>query len=625
MNVPFFKFKNKIEFNPPINFTIVVLLNLLFFSFYFLFVIFSDSISHFGAHPDIKNLTPWICNSLGENDGIELYVMMLAMPLYLFLGYIISKKTTIKLAFLSTKWTPLLYIFFIGIIFTFHFFITEKPHVKEIIVFIFVSIILSSCAIKLAQQTFTKWTKIVLVIISFFSLSIIGLFINTPPSIFDYGYYIGPASKILAGEKFGSFYMQYNIFGTSLFVLMQKLNLQLHQIFIVFIFIFSFWMFLYSRAATILFQNKSYVYLFLVTLFIVRCLTISVGPVSIPQVSPIRMDLWVPLIIILSRFGFTSTITASAFSICYLGDDVFGFMYLTLYTLTIIIIFLSKYFKQHNGFSFKIILPLLPIILALVIHIIIFKTLTSPSGKIYSDFHIGFLPILKNSSFWFIAWLLPICLYILTINKKNQLLHLFIFGIACVQLTYFFGRSHDHNLLNISGIFVFILFLTLDSLYTHSSKNKYLLYVTILLIAAVNVNYYSPIKDKWAIAIQKIKTHSILEPNPIEKQLAIQGNYLTSFGTDKILIVSDIDSYVNYRLGYRQVGYFSPFCANIFIDQTTTFLTNQLNNGYRLIIYPCACNELEKDIPLLNNSKNKQRFVVNPLKYGLMEITLANN
>lgn len=626
MKLQVFDSGNRIDFKHPINFTAVFFLNLLFGLFYLLFFVFADSIHSIGLNNNIQNITPWLRHWMEENDGIELYVMMLAMPVYLVVGYLISKNNNITLGFPNNKWIPVIYVAVIAVIFSVNYLITDHPqYFKHIGIIFFVVSGLSVTSVKLSQLVLSGWSRILLLLLFFIVLSATVLLISNSASVFDCGFYIGPANKILAGENLGSFYMQYNMLGTLLFVLMQKSGLQLHEMLLVLVFIFSFWIYLYQRAAVALFNNRSFVFLFLVALILVRCLAIWGGPVSIPQVSPIRMDLWVPLIIVLMRFGFNSIFTASAFSICYLADDVFGFMYMVLYAVNFIVINLTLFKEDYLKFVRTTIIYLIPVMIVLILHFLIFGSISSSSGKIYSEFHIGFLPISMTSSFWFIAWLLPVCLYILIRSKKDQMIHFFIVGIACIELTYFFGRSHDHNLLNISGIFIFILFLTLDSLYTASFNNKRILYATILLIGALGINYSSSIMEKWNIAVAKINSNSVTEPNPVEKELALQGNYLKTFGTDKILVVSDIDSYINYRLGYHQIGYFSPFCTNLFIDQTAVFLKVQMSKGYRLIIFPGIWNKFENDIQALNGSLNNERFIVMPLEHGLSEIKLVSN
>jgi len=617
---------NKQFFDEDLKFnsTQIFFLHVLFIIFYVLFNALSATIYHIEANPDIHNINPWLSEYLKDNDGIELYVLTLAMPAYLLLGLFIVEKINFRLKYLSIIGIRLFYFLLVCLFFS-SAFLKATHHLKIdidniLIVFLLVSAI-SISIIKLSKRSLPFWSKLLLLFSFLIFLFLLGLLINSPPSIFDYSYYIGPANKIIDGEKLGTFYMQYNVFGTYLFVLMQKFDLRVHEMFVVLILIFSLWIFLYRKTALLLFQNKTYVFLFLFTLIIIRCVAISGGPVSIPQVSAIRMDLWVPVLLVLLIYGFESSVTASAFSICYLLDDVFGFMYLTLYVLMLFMLFIKR---GAGSFHFRQLLILLPIILSFIIHFLVFGSISSPAGKMYSNLHLGFMPVSKFSSFWLIALLLTMCLYVLYQSRKNQITHLFILGIACIQLTYFFGRSHEHNLLNISGIFIFILFLTLDRLYTHSYRNKNILNATIILIIGIGLNYSSDIDGKWHMALRKIRTLSFVEPDPHEKELAITGNYLKSFETDKIIILSEADGYINYRLGYQQIGYFSPFFANVFTDETVAFLKYQLNQGYRLIVYPVLYDKLAADILSFNNVNNKEQFVANPLPYKLSEITLVS-
>ncbi|MDP1728148.1 MAG: hypothetical protein Q8M15_15280 [Bacteroidota bacterium] len=619
----------KIFFDGDLKFSIthLFLLNLLFVVFYSVFILLSDTIHTSGLYTAKQNIVPWLSYWMDTVDGIELNVMTLAMPVYLGIGLLITKKIYFNTNFLRNVWIQILCLLSVTAFFIFRFITYENSlFTDNILVVLFITLFLSLGIIRLNKISLPNGFKPVLLFIFFAFLCVVGLLINSPASVFDYSYYIGPANKILQGEMPGTFYMQYNLAGTYLFSWMQLLHLKLHEMQIVLIFIFAFWILLYRKAALDLFHSKTYAFLFVFVLIIVRCFAISDGPVSIPQVSVIRLDLWVPLLLAVVGFGFNSWKTAAAFSAMYLADDIFGLMYLGLYIFILFIDFLNPFFteKKHILFPEKIKL-LLPVLIALMVHYIIFGSFGSASGKMYSNLHLGFLPISKYSSFWIIAWLLPICFYILNKTIKNKPLIFFIIGVTCIQLIYFFGRSHDHNLLNISGIFVFILFLTLDLLYTHSLSKKNMLFVTLILIACIGINYSTAIKGKWNLALNKIQTHTIFEPNPIENELAVKGAYLKSLKYDKIMIISEADSYLNYRLGYPQTGYFSPFCANVFIDETSAFLKNQLNSGYHLIVFPVVDNKLAVGILSLNKAVNREQFVASALKYGLVEVKWTGN
>ncbi len=603
------------------------ILTLLFVFFYLLFILLSPFIHTAGTQAEIHTITPWLQPWLSIQDGIELYVMTFFMPLYLLSGFLITRRSIPEIKLLSDKRIHAFFGFVILSAFIANYFWKEHPEsFKHYLIIFFLCLLPALIIIRFSGRKFSLFQKSALFILFFLFLVLIGFAVNNPPHIFDYSYYIGPANKILQGEMPGSFYMQYNLLGTYLFALMQKMNLGINGMFTVLVLIFSFWIVLYAKAGSLFFRNKAYTGLFVLTLVLVRCLAISEGPLSQPQVSTLRMDLWVPLLIILYRFGFTSIYTATAFSLCYLADDVFGLLYLLLYLFTLSVILLSSLLKPKSvSGRINPWLGLFPVCAAFLIHYLLFHGFFSPASLIYSNIHIGFMPISLTSSFWFVAFLLPIGLYLLSQDKKNILVTLFIFAIACIQLTYFFGRSHDHNLLNISGIFIFILFLTLDRLSSSFSGGLSKPFIaTVCMIVLIGFNYASSVSEKINLAEYKIKRHSLIETHPTDDYISLTRNYIKSLSEDRIIFLSEIDAYLNYRLGYRQEGYFSPFCANLYAGETVDFLNNELSHGYRLIVYPVENSNLAEEICALNQSpfmiSNTRQFRLIPLKYGLMEI-----
>jgi hypothetical protein len=204
------------------------------------------------------------------------------------------------------------------------------------------------------------------------------------------------------------------------------------------------------------------------------------------------------------------------------------------------------------------------------------------------------------------------------------LIYLFILGIACIQLTYFFGRSDEHNLRNISGIIVFILFLTIDTIYSLSSRKKAIILATVLFVGGIAANFSSTIIDKVNLSLSKIKSGKLIEPDPVEKQLAMQGNYLKSIDPEKIIVLSVFDSYIIYRLGYRQIGYFSPFYANYSGSQTISFLKDHFKKGYRMIIFQSSPYTFEDEVGPLNNNpamiRDKVKFILDSKKLSTLEL-----
>lgn len=586
------------------------LLTLLFLLFYALFLAFAPYI-HQQKTIDTSTINPWVAVWMTETDGKEFFVMTLAFPVYLLAAYFIGTRLQPIIGFLSNKRLHYLYFITVALVFIINFIFKENVKLITILIIVLAVWILTHVILYLSTLHFSRWfvSGVLLVL-----LSLISLLVNTPPSIFDYGFLIGPANKILQGETPGTFYMQYNALSTFFVALLQLFKLDIHFIFAAFAFVFAIWILLYQRLVHQVFEHTKIATLFILALIIVRCFAVSDGPINQPQVSPLRMDLWVPLVLIVIRFGFQSAVTALCFSLMYLADDVFGLMYLGLY----LCIWTAENIFNKNFFSIKKLVFVIPVLLVLLIHWCLFHSISSASGKIYASLHIGFLPISPSSSFWFIAWFIPLCLLILMSSGKQKTLVAFAFGVVCIQLSYFFGRSHDNNLLNISGIFVFVLFWTFDVLYA-SAKNKVSLNWLILLLACITVNYRTAIVEKWELAVSKIHNDTLFKANPIDVEISEKQKILQSLNTNKVLIISAYDCYVNYRMGYQQLGYFSPFAAHIYVDETVYFLREHIKMGYRVIIFPSSRYQMATDILALS-SKGKKQFTLSQLSADVWEV-----
>ena len=321
-------FNFKREYNDP---KILIFL-ILFILFYLLFLAFKDIIHSTGAAIDISNINPSFYGALRDKDGIELPIMTLTVASYFAIIYFLSKHCRYNLKILS--YTPInilcaliIMVLFMKILFSviqYHYIDPISNPSIFIVVFLF-SVSAYYLSLKRPQVPLKRFIFLFLGII----ITLIMLLTSGNPSVFDYGYLIGPANKIIAGEKINSFYMQYNLLLTYLFALMQKLKFSIIQMHILFAVISTLWLYLYYVLAKKMFNNKSYIVLFLLAYFIVRFF-IGYAPIGLPQTTALRMELWVLMALIVFNFNFNSIWTAVSFSLYYLADDSFGLLYLLL-------------------------------------------------------------------------------------------------------------------------------------------------------------------------------------------------------------------------------------------------------------------------------------------------------
>jgi len=378
--------------------------------------------------------------------------------------------------------------------------------------------------------------------------------------------------------------MQYNVLSTLIMAAFLKLKLLLNSMQIVLQILFALWFLMYKKVADKVFRNKIIVNYFILTLIIARGIALLYygGPISSPQTGPWRLDLWIPILLVLVNFGFESLITAITFSLMYLMDDTFGFLYLVVYFVTLL--FIS--FNNDKDSKMKLrafIRYFIPLFLAIVTHLLLFKSIMSPAGGLYAGYNFCLIPIALKSSFWLLVIILPICMYILVQDKQNRRFILFLFALVCIQLLYFFGRSHDNNLRHLSGIFLFVVFLSIDRLYSFAKNKQIVIILISLLIGFVCLNYNRAIFGAY-LNLKHVYSNGLTKESPVDVQIEKEGEYLKTFHTKKIILLSQYEPYMNYRLGYNQSGYFAPIIANLFCDKNVSFLYSSLKNNYRVIV-----------------------------------------
>lgn len=415
-----------------------------------------------------------------------------------------------------------------------------------------------------------------------------------PAWSWDYGYFIGPANKLAQGEPLGSFYLQYNLIQTYLFRLMIGLGFRLHQMQAVLGLMVVLWFGLYLRLATRLIESRFLVFLFIVVLFLVRVVAIDGGPTFYPQVGPLRMDLWVVLALVLDRFGVDSPKTAWAFALVYVADNVFGLTFFAFYG---VVLAATVYQAWKAGTRPKLAqLAALgaPLLLALSFQLWFFQSITNPAGKAYQNVHLGFLPISLQSMFWVIMWMVLLAFGPISLdsNEKRRATSLFLFPFAAAMFIYFYGRSHDHNLLNVSGIWALILFVALDRL-RGAAVPKFvapLLAVVVLLLSLEAV--WKEGEAKWAYVKSRASRGVLLEQNALDLEIDAHADVLAPWRGQKVFLFSVDEAYFNYRFGLPQQGYFAPFFASIFAEATAKFLVDQIGSGTKVLLLRTDPGEL---------------------------------
>ncbi len=440
-------------------------------------------------------------------------------------------------------------------------------------------------------------------------------------SIYDYDYYFAPALKLLQGEKLGSFYLQYNLGGVLIFELLMSLGLKIYQMQVLMGLIFVGWYALVYWLSGRIIKDQKLRWLLMIALVVVRYLSINHDPIKIPQVQPLRLDLWVIPLLVTSFFGLKSLMTSLAFSLIYLLDNTFGFLYMGVYGLGLVLNLKLAIFKK------KYLLLLVPILSAGLFNLYFFHSFSNPAAKIYATVQLGLMPIAWNSPFWLIFALLPVVLFIFLkeTDSKQRTLKLLLLGLSLVELIYFYGRSHDHNLLNISAILILTLFVSLDYL-SVAFKLKNLAYLAgMSFIFFSTILFSAHIMDKLARFKNHLFSGQLYPISSFDRSIDASPDRFSVYPkSTQIFLISQFDSYLNYRYGLPQLGTIVPFSINLYVDKTADLLIDQIKSGVKVVVWE------EEMIELVNQLNSSEHMKGLGLEFelinreGFRELSLAS-
>jgi hypothetical protein len=229
-------------------------------------------------------------------------------------------------------------------------------------------------------------------------------------------------------------------------------------------------------------------------------------------------------------------------------------------------------------------------------NILIFGSLFSKSAMEYSKFHIGFLPIAQYSLFWPLLLAVLLSIGFFSLVKKCNYHLLLLYGFLIVQSLYFLGRSHDNNLLNLSGIFLTVVFIALSALYEGGYRRTVRVAV-ILIIFLGSLSGGGHLRVKAGNFRNHCTAGTLLSPSPMDTLVSMLRPHVVD--PKKTVIVNSEDVYCNYRLGLPQTGPMVPFYSYIFLDDAARHLEGLLASGFTVLIAP---SEEKLELQKLNQS-----------------------
>jgi hypothetical protein len=385
-----------------------------------------------------------------------------------------------------------------------------------------------------------------------------------------------------------------------------KIDLNLFQIIGQFsYFIFFLAAFFFSKKY---FINKKLPYYLLTGLVLTKVYGMIADPIVFFQGTPLRLDLWLIILIIAYWKGLYSKTLGIALGAMMILCRTFGLIYSISYVEIIALLVLLESLrnnftshstieaiKKHMSLSKA---NLVIIGLSLLANLVIFGDIISRGAKDYSRIGIGFMPISRQSFFWWIFAIIALTVVMLfkkrkIISERYFITGLFLIFLAIGNSMYFFGRSHENNIINISGPLLLIIFLLFDTLSvkhikasSHANaklKRAIVAILPVLFIALVAYSYSSNIigraKIQYDGAIKSRYTYPmIFSFNPSEIK-NVTGN------SDRVYFVSRGQDFYYYYYGdYKPQGYFSPYSTWIYKKELSNFIQKLIDGHYYIAV-----------------------------------------
>jgi hypothetical protein len=287
---------------------------------------------------------------------------------------------------------------------------------------------------------------------------------------------LGPALRLQYGIKLSQIYFQYDLFPSLLalaWTTIGGLPVTFASVVVPATF-YALFLAIYAVARRLL--RPALVAPLMVSLLIVRFYSIH-GDL-IPQVAPLRLDLWVLPLAWVRVVGLRHwSVGLVLGSLCFFSRSI-GMLYLGAYGLAIGLDFLA----QRRGSNGQSVAPFWRglvqlfrstalvwgiILLSLLLARLVFGSFVSDAVAVYHRLGVGMMRIDRTSFYWWLLALTGAVGWLSYARRASLPARKGEASILAVTLTasssiYFFGRSHEHNLLNTSAPFLFCLFLGLE-------------------------------------------------------------------------------------------------------------------------------------------------------------------
>ena len=589
-----------------------------------------------------EEIVVWQLLWLEDRDGIELYALYVLMFLDLFLVYFLVSK----LHKVARRYIRYFYILPIAVACAYFGTIGFNPAMSNLhnrsmsdifsqsmtAIFVILPVIAS---LYFLQKRSLYWTLSVAAL-----LLIPVCFISTAPiEWYDYSFILAPSLRLLHDASVADVYLPYDLMLSLLGMAWMKLQLNLNSFqivaqsayYLLFLGIFAFSM-------RWLLDRRLSVFL-LITLVLVRIYAGPFDAVHAFQLTPLRIDLWFILLVLLYFKGPYHWSLGLSCGLLLLLHKNFGIIYTAAY-IQLLLTLCAIQVDMYSGKPFMALLNSFGalikrgrynfalMLLGACAHYLLFKE-TNVSGNLsFESLRISFTKISANSFYWYVVIMSGMTFTLLLklrtrLPRNYQAAGLFLVYLTIGNSLYFFGHSHENAIIVLSSILLLQFFLLLDLAGRYlvdgpgEAVNPFVggnlgIIVSLVFIASVVVWYADNITRKVSIQASDVVKGQFIYPSEVPQRYILKtlAEVRSVAGNNpKVYFVGDYDFLFDYYGGYAPVGYYNPVYAWISRNDFNNFLQGLLDQGYYLVVDNGIIGVLS-NIRFSNTKSIRDRWVV---------------
>ena len=600
---------------------------------YWLFYHWAPFIWSFNTPVAANEYLPWVRGSTNGDSGIQVYALYLFMFLNLVFAFVLN-AIYLNIKQLLLRRILIIFSFILSFIFlsTIGFHVPMAAPAINLQEYMFVGAVLLA-TIFLALNDRAWWLSTLI----FLSLFILCMITATDMDRTGYIHFFAPAWRFLHGFGFNS-YFQYD----SLLPILTAGWIKFFPIeTITLLGRLSYFALLWGAyvLARSFYKNKQLAIFLLMGMVIIKIYGNIVPPDGIFQVTPLRLDWWILLLAAAYWKSTSHWIVGAGLAFLVLFHHSFGCIYVISYFMFILVLFVLGLMLRRKSLAvvFKEdFFPYFKNLIIILMAFLIYEILLRPPLNVailYQKIGMGFLRVAKQSFYWympciFAAVFLLLCKNWLTLPRKFFDASILLLCLAIGNSMYFFGRSHENNIINIAAVLLMVFFLMLDLVHlelirvaSQRFSRWAILLMASIVILTISYQYADSAVKLGETQLFNLKNHRVVADSLSDfKRLDFTSLKTLTHSSPKLIFISQMDFFFYYYGKYALPQDYHCYMVSWFMMKDyVNYLNDQLSQGYYIAVNPqeYAANKEIIDGLMAKYISNTADFLVlshNPLR-----------